>query len=116
MRRRLAVYCIKDAYLPLRLMNKLLCVFNYVEMSRVTGVPFSYLLSRGQQIKVFSMLLRKCRSVNLLIPFLKKDYSDDSTYEGATVIEPKKAFYNEPIATLDFASLYPSIMQGYILR
>ena len=36
-------------------------------------------------------------------------------YEGATVIEPKKAFYNEPIATLDFASLYPSIIQGYNL-
>jgi DNA polymerase delta subunit 1 len=28
------------------------------------------------------------------------------------VIEPKKAFYQEPIATLDFASLYPSIMQA----
>lgn len=27
-RRRLAVYCIKDAYLPLRLMEKLMCVFN----------------------------------------------------------------------------------------
>lgn len=31
------------------------------------------------------------------------------------VIEPKKAFYQEPIATLDFASLYPSIMQAYNL-
>ena len=27
-RRRLAVYCIKDAYLPLRLMEKLMCLFN----------------------------------------------------------------------------------------
>ena len=50
------------------------------------------------------MLLRKCRSVNLLIPNLARHHGDDQTYEGATVIEPKKAFYNEPIATLDFAS------------
>ena len=32
-----------------------------MEMSRVTGVPFSYLLTRGQQIKVISQLLRKVR-------------------------------------------------------
>lgn len=57
------------------------------------------------------MLLRKTRSVNLLIPNLPKHAVDQETYEGATVIEPKKAFYEEPIATLDFASLYPSIMQ-----
>jgi DNA polymerase delta subunit 1 len=36
----------------------------------------------------------------------------DEQYEGATVIEPTKGFYPEPIATLDFASLYPSIMMA----
>ena len=112
-RRRLAVYCLKDAYLPQQLMNKLAIVVNYVEMARVTGVPINYLLTRGQQIKVFSMLLRKTRKVDLLIPALQRQggASSDVAYEGATVIEPKKAFYNIPIATLDFASLYPSIMQ-----
>ena len=49
----------KDAYLPLRLLDKLMCVINYMEMARVTGVPLSYLLTRGQQIKVVSQLLRK---------------------------------------------------------
>lgn len=58
-RRRLAIYCMKDAILPLRLLDKLMCVINYMEMARVTGVPLSYLLSRGQQIKVMSQLLRK---------------------------------------------------------
>ena len=51
-RRRLAVYCLKDALLPLRLLEKLMCVINYMEMARVTGVPLSYLQTRGQQIKV----------------------------------------------------------------
>ena len=49
----------KDAILPLRLLDKLMCVINYMEMARVTGVPLNYLLSRGQQIKVMSQLLRK---------------------------------------------------------
>ena len=33
-------------------MEKLMIVINYIEMARVTGVPLSYLLSRGQQVKV----------------------------------------------------------------
>ena len=49
----------KDAILPLKLLDKLMCIINYMEMARVTGVPLSYLLSRGQQIKVVSQLLRK---------------------------------------------------------
>ena len=62
-RRRLAVYCLKDAYLPLRLLDKLMSIINYMEMARVTGVPLTYLLSRGQQIKVISQLLRQVRSL-----------------------------------------------------
>jgi DNA polymerase delta subunit 1 len=41
----------QDAYLPQRLMDKLMCLVNYTEMARVTGVPFNYLLAKGQQIK-----------------------------------------------------------------
>lgn len=51
-RRRLAVYCIKDAMLPLRLIDRLMLVYNYMEMARVTGVPFGWLLVRGQMLKV----------------------------------------------------------------
>lgn len=36
-------------------------------------------------------------------------------YTGATVLEPNKGFYKHPIATLDFASLYPSIMMAHNL-
>ncbi|MCH0628443.1 hypothetical protein JNB11_00410 [Kocuria palustris] len=113
-RRRLAVYCLKDAYLPMRLMDKLMCLVNYTEMARVTGVPFSYLLSRGQQIKVISQLFRKCLTQNVIIPNMKLE-SVNEDYEGATVIEPKRGYYDVPIATLDFASLYPSIMMAHNL-
>ncbi len=92
-------------------MNKLAVLVNYVEMARVTGVPLNFILTRGQQIKVFSMLLRKTKKMDLLIPAVARQGGEESTFEGATVIEPKKAYYEVPIATLDFASLYPSIMQ-----
>ncbi|KAB5556432.1 hypothetical protein DKX38_007341 [Salix brachista] len=114
-RRRLAVYCLKDAYLPQRLLDKLMLIYNYVEMARVTGVPLSFLLSRGQSIKVLSQLLRKAKEKNLVIPNVKRAGSEEGKYEGATVLEPKAGFYENPIATLDFASLYPSIMMAYNL-
>ena len=117
-RHRLATYCLKDALLPQLLMDKLSVLVNYIEMARVTGVPMSFLISRGQQIKVYSMILRKCRREALLVPTLKKSGAvggagdNDVGYEGATVLDPIKDYYQVPIATLDFASLYPSIMQA----
>lgn len=113
-RRRLAVYCLKDAYLPQRLMDKQMCLINYIEMARVTGVPFSYLLARGQQVKVVSQLLRKAAEEDYIIPAMQIE-STEEQYEGATVIEPSKGYYDIPIATLDFASLYPSIMMAHNL-
>lgn len=140
-RRRLAVYCLKvrlpsldirrcvvcspltghllfslsqDAYLPQRLLDKLMCFVNYTEMARVTGVPFNYLLARGQQIKVVSQLYRKANEDGYLVPSVQSVGSDEQ-YEGATVIEPERGYYDVPIATLDFASLYPSIMMAHNL-
>lgn len=112
-RRRLAVYCLKDAYLPLRLIEKLMCIINHMEMARVTGVPLGYLLTRGQQIKVVSQLLRKAKEQDLLIPAMKIEVNDE--FEGATVIDPIRGYYDVPISTLDFSSLYPSIMIAHNL-
>ena len=117
-RRRLAVYCLKDAYLPIRLIEKLMVIVNNVEMARVTGVPIGWLLERGQQIKVFSQILRKGRVKGLLFPTVEYSGGGDNAigYEGATVISPMKGFYHKhPVATLDFASLYPSIMMAHNL-
>eukprot|EP00927_Polykrikos_kofoidii_P012434 TRINITY_DN15356_c0_g1_i1.p1 TRINITY_DN15356_c0_g1~~TRINITY_DN15356_c0_g1_i1.p1 ORF type:complete len:1052 (+),score=204.06 TRINITY_DN15356_c0_g1_i1:70-3156(+) len=113
-RRRLAIYCLKDAFLPVQLMDKLLCMFNYVEMARVTGTPINFLLNRGQMIKVTSQLLRKALEQGYVIPSIKTEKSDDK-FEGATVLEPVTGYYKKPIATLDFASLYPSIMMAHNL-
>ncbi|XP_076249179.1 DNA polymerase delta 1, catalytic subunit [Calliopsis andreniformis] len=113
-RRRLAVYCLKDAYLPLRLLDKLMCIIIYMEMARVTGVSIFSLLTRGQQIKVVSQLLRKTREKDYLMPVHQGQGSEDQ-FEGATVIEPKRGYYDDPIATLDFSSLYPSIIMAHNL-
>ncbi|KAJ1749868.1 DNA-directed DNA polymerase delta [Coemansia sp. RSA 1821] len=113
-RRRLAVYCLKDAILPQRLVDKLMFLINAMEMARVTGVPINYNLTRGQQIKVISQLYRHSSPQDLVVPVIESQ-GGDNQYEGATVIDPKRGYYDIPIATLDFASLYPSIMMAHNL-
>ena len=51
---------------------------------------------------------------NLLLP-THQSQAGDENYEGATVIDPVKGYYDVPIATLDFSSLYPSIMMAHNL-
>ncbi len=91
-RRILAVYCLKDAALPQQILRKIMSIINGVEMARVTGVPFSYLLTRGQQVKVMSQIHRKVLPMGLVIPSARKT-ADGEKFEGATVIKPKKGYY-----------------------
>ena len=115
-RRRMASYCRTDAALPLRLLRKMMKFVNYVEMARTTTVPLAYLLTRGQQIRVYSQLLRKAQQRGFAVPTLPPVLDDDeSKFEGATVIEPETGLHRGFIATLDFASLYPSIIQAHNL-
>merc|ERR1719343_1985710 len=65
-------------------------------------------------IKVQSQLLRKAREHQFVMPAIKSQQSEDK-YEGATVLDPLTGYYPQPIATLDFASLYPSIMMAHNL-
>ena len=51
---------------------------------------------------------------DLILPTYQSQAGDDN-YEGATVIDPIRGYYDVPIATLDFSSLYPSIMMAHNL-
>ena len=95
----------------MKLVEKLKCLYNYAEMAKVTGIPISYLFNRGQQVKVRSQILKNLKDTNLILPVQGRSMGDDNQgYQGADVLDAKVGFYNIPITTLDFASLYPSIM------
>jgi DNA polymerase elongation subunit (family B) len=125
---KIAEYCARDCDIPLLLISKLSYVPTWIEMSRVCYTSFHDVVNSGQQVKV----------MNLIARFVKDDYAlnlrdsgwpdneiddDDETsfrktapdYEGATVIEPATGFYEDCVSTLDFESLYPSIIRYFNL-
>ena len=113
--REVAEYCIKDTLLPHRLLSKLCTLINLLEMAKATWVPLCYLVERGQQIKVFSLLTKKAREMGFMVPTLSWGQQSTIGYEGATVLEAQKGAYYTPITALDFEGLYPSIMMAHNL-
>jgi DNA polymerase elongation subunit (family B) len=105
-----AKYCIQDCNLVHHLMGKIDVLTGYVEMSRICSVPISFLVFRGQGIKLTSYVAKKCREKHTLMPDLDKSGENDG-YEGAIVLPPKCSMYmDNPVACVDYSSLYPSSM------
>jgi DNA polymerase delta subunit 1 len=59
-------------------------------------------------------LYRKAKALGYLIP-AEKNVVNEGKFEGAVVLEPTRGYYQDPVAILDFASLYPSIMMAHNL-
>lgn len=108
-RARIATYCLKDCDLPLQLIEKLVVIPQIVEMSKVCITPLSQILG-GQQKRIMSLICVKAHTMGYVVNRHKMTKS--GIYEGATVLEPIGDYYVEPVATLDFSGLYPSIMQA----
>jgi DNA polymerase elongation subunit (family B) len=105
-----AKYCIQDCNLVHHLMRKIDVLTEYMEMSNLCSVPINFLVFRGQGIKLTSFVAKKCMEKGYLMPDLEKGKMD-SGYEGAIVLPPKtKIYIDEPVACVDYSSLYPSSM------
>lgn len=102
-------YCAQDCDLPLRLAEKLHTIGEISEMSHVCHCLLPDMLSRGEQIKVFSGLLIKAHKEGcILTDTLPPVEVTDEKYVGATVLEPTPGYYNDlPVTTLDFARCKP---------
>ena len=107
----IAKYCMMDVILCIELLNKLEFITNNICMSNVCLVPFNWVIHRGQGVKILSLVSDILKKKNYLLPFLYKNNSDNDGYEGAIVLKPYPGIYLEqPVAVLDYASLYPSSM------
>lgn len=111
---RACYYCAEDCRLPIKLLKRLEVLPAQVEMSRVTHTTLNQLTYRGQQIRVFNGILWHAHRNGYVLNDPPPTAGDEG-YQGATVIDPTPGFYDTPVLTLDFASLYPSIMLAHNL-
>ena len=84
-------YCLADCDNVIWLLLKVDVITDKVEMSNLCDVPLSFLLLRGQGIKLQSYISKKCGEKNTLMPVVKKKKTGGG-YEGAHVFTPKQEY------------------------
>ena len=134
-RGKLARYCQQDTVLVADLIEKLHLVTNAVEFAKVTGATLDACMHRGQSVKVEANILKTTAPLGVVLQSFDRPYGEDEVvvplyekiqgavsggqgktgFKGATVLSPVKGYYKQPVAVLDFASLYPSIIRAYNL-
>jgi DNA polymerase elongation subunit (family B) len=127
----IASYCIQDCELTMELYNKLETFNNAMSMANVCSVPVTMIFTRGQGVKIESLIFKACHYAGLNIltltspPFNAPDSprvdmngnevieEAQDSYEGAIVLDPTPGFYTRsPVGVCDFASLYPSTIES----
>ena len=110
-------YCCQDVFVTYMLAEKLSILPSMIESAAISWVTPTMVASRGQQIRVYSCIKREIysRKAALFLRDTKDDVPLEGGYQGATVLTPCAGFYPRSIISLDFASLYPTIMRQYNL-
>ena len=123
--KEIGIYCLKDTDSCHDLVWKLNIIIKSIKMANVCTVPLEYIFIRGQGIKIFSLISKECRTRKILVPLIKKKWTDnlsdkekeavkeEEKYEGAVVIPPTPGLYYEPIVVNDYNSLYPNCQRGW---
>ncbi|CCV02373.1 delta DNA polymerase (B family) [Armadillidium vulgare iridescent virus] len=107
-------YCVQDSVLVLDLFQHLQTWFSLTEMSKTCSTPIMDIHVRGQQVKFFNQLYKHCFEHEIVVD--KEGYvvSDQERYRGAEVLDPEPGL-KKNVVSVDFASLYPSLIQAYNL-
>lgn len=103
---KVVLYGIQDAVLPIELFEKINGWPFLIESSNVMCVNPMELFTRGQQLRLLNQFYDKCFHMGFVIDSRSVNVIEA---EGAYVVDPIKGLH-ENVLTLDFASLYPSIM------
>jgi DNA polymerase I len=83
-----------------------------MQLSALTGMPLDQVMAAATGFRVDSYLIRQAHQIGELVPERKEQ--SFLTYRGAIVLEPKTGLHDN-VAVLDFASMYPTLMEKYNL-
>jgi DNA polymerase elongation subunit (family B) len=106
---RVMAYCLEDSELVVDMFEKLHMWIGMIELSNIVGVTMTELFTGGQQRRCVSQIYNLASRLHFVLD--KRDMGR-VPFSGGFVYEPIPGLY-ENIVCLDFASLYPSIMEAY---
>jgi DNA polymerase elongation subunit (family B) len=109
--------CDEATVANLRLLRTLNVLPQTAELSRVFGIEFQAVLSRGSQYRVESVMVRAAHGQGyvMLSPSRGQVAGQRALECVPLIMEPRTHFYTSPVLVLDFQSLYPSVMIAYNL-
>ena len=100
-----------------RMLEQLDVVARTSEQARIFGIDFFSVVFRGSQYRVESMMLRLAHTQNYVAISPSKEQAARQPAMACLplVMEPESKMYVDPVAVLDFQSLYPSMVIAYNL-
>ena len=105
-------YCIQDSVLVYQLFHHLKYWYSLSSMSKICHIPLAKLIQQGQQIKIFCQIYKYCFSNHLILETTTDEQITGETIKGAQVLDAQPNIY-ENVVSVDFASLYPSILMAF---
>ena len=118
--RRFISYSRRDAVLAMKLLLELRLMDKYIALSRASGSLLQDIVNGGQSGMVESLLLRRFREQNRVVPpkpdaeVSDERYMENDELKGGAVLDPEKGLL-EDVVILDYKSLYPTIMMAHNL-
>jgi len=114
---KVIAYSDRDAELVMKLLLDLKLVDKYIAISTVSGTLLQDVVNLGQTKLIDNLIIREFRKhgrVMNMRPKIEDEDEDDGEvgYTGGSVLEPETGLH-EHIITMDYTSLFPSIMRAY---
>lgn len=106
---RVMRYCEHDSDLALRVLEKVAVLQRGMDLATVSMLPLDDVVSGTTSQFVDSILIREADREKVAVPMTTRSSEDVEAIEGGYVHEMKQGLYHW-VLTLDFRSMYPSII------
>ncbi len=106
-REKVIKYCIQDAYLALRLLQKIEIIDKNLDLATVSRLPLDDVVNGNTSALIDSILIRESDRRSVGVPQMKFRSRDTKKIEGGYVHSIKAGLY-QWVVVLDFKSMYPS--------
>ena len=106
-REKVIKYCIQDAYLALRLLQRIGIIEKNLDLATVSKLPLDDVVNGNTSALIDSILIRESDRRSVGVPQMKFRSRDSKRIEGGYVHSIKAGLY-EWVVVLDFKSMYPS--------